>query len=77
MLNAEKNAVGRTSPAKLFSRPRSFTSTKFGSRVSTGGTISAVSRIENTTLRPRQCSRANAYAAIAEKNTVHTVRTDA
>ena len=60
-------------PAKLFSRPRFLISTKFGSVVKIGGTISAARNSANTLSRPGQRSRANAYAAIALKNTWQTV----
>ncbi len=60
---------GRIRPGKEFRRPRFFIRMKFGRAVKIGGTISAVRKQKNTTLRPGHLSRANAYAARALKNT--------
>jgi hypothetical protein len=60
---------GRISPGIVLISPRFLIRMKFGSIVKIGGIISAVRNRKKTMSRPGQRSRANAYAARAQKNT--------
>ena len=67
--NGVISMLGSAIPSRVSTSPSCLMSTKFGSSVKIAGIISPARKNAKTFSRCRHCSRANAYAAIAEKNT--------